>query len=121
MAGWVTLICGFALWPVVLIWAYVDIPRRAAGVTAMMIAIMAVYLVLLFALVRFGIVRFNLFWKIVALHRSAAAQPPAVHSDGVERAAGVGTGGAQRGVDRAQCGGRGHRGAGCGQYGTEGG
>jgi Protein of unknown function (DUF3302) len=26
IAGWVTLICGFALWPVVLIWAYVDVP-----------------------------------------------------------------------------------------------
>ena len=24
--GWVTLICGFALWPVALIWAYVDVP-----------------------------------------------------------------------------------------------
>src|ERR1700756_1887116 len=33
------------------------------GAAAMMIAIMAVYLVLLFALVRFGIVTFNLFWK----------------------------------------------------------
>ena len=26
LAGWVTLICGFALWPIVLIWAYVDVP-----------------------------------------------------------------------------------------------
>lgn len=26
VAGWVTLICGFALWPVVLIWAFVDVP-----------------------------------------------------------------------------------------------
>jgi hypothetical protein len=26
VAGWVTLICGFALWPVALIWAYVDVP-----------------------------------------------------------------------------------------------
>jgi hypothetical protein len=24
----VTLICGFALWPIALIWAYVDIPAR---------------------------------------------------------------------------------------------
>lgn len=32
MAGWVTLICGFALWPIALIWAYVDVPaRRAVG------------------------------------------------------------------------------------------
>jgi hypothetical protein len=28
VAGWVTLICGFALWPVALIWAYVDVPRK---------------------------------------------------------------------------------------------
>ena len=27
VAGWVTLFLGFALWPVALIWAYVDIPR----------------------------------------------------------------------------------------------
>ena len=26
VAGWVTLIFGFALWPVALIWAYVDVP-----------------------------------------------------------------------------------------------
>jgi membrane-bound acyltransferase YfiQ involved in biofilm formation len=26
VAGWVTLICGFALWPIALIWAYVDVP-----------------------------------------------------------------------------------------------
>ncbi|GEC17436.1 DUF3302 domain-containing protein [Nitrobacter winogradskyi] len=25
-AGWITLIFGFALWPLALIWAYVDIP-----------------------------------------------------------------------------------------------
>ena len=31
VAGWVTLICGFVLWPVVLIWAYVDIPAKRAG------------------------------------------------------------------------------------------
>ena len=29
VAGWVTLIFGFALWPVALIWAYVDVPARA--------------------------------------------------------------------------------------------
>lgn len=27
VAGWVTLFLGFALWPIALIWAYVDIPR----------------------------------------------------------------------------------------------
>ena len=26
VAGWITLIFGFALWPVALIWAYVDVP-----------------------------------------------------------------------------------------------
>jgi membrane-bound acyltransferase YfiQ involved in biofilm formation len=32
MAGWVTLFLAFPLWPVVLIWAYVDVPaRRAEG------------------------------------------------------------------------------------------
>jgi hypothetical protein len=31
VAGWVTLICGFALWPVALIWAYVDVPARRTG------------------------------------------------------------------------------------------
>lgn len=28
VAGWVTLIFGFALWPLALIWAYVDAPAR---------------------------------------------------------------------------------------------
>jgi hypothetical protein len=32
VAGWVTLLCGFVLWPVALIWAYVDVPAgRAPG------------------------------------------------------------------------------------------
>lgn len=26
VAGWVTLICGFVLWPVALVWAFVDAP-----------------------------------------------------------------------------------------------
>ncbi|PAY03731.1 hypothetical protein CK489_38740 [Bradyrhizobium sp. UFLA03-84] len=26
VAGWITLICGFALWPVAFVWAYVDVP-----------------------------------------------------------------------------------------------
>jgi Protein of unknown function (DUF3302) len=26
VAGWVTLICGFVLWPIALIWAHVDVP-----------------------------------------------------------------------------------------------
>ena len=28
VGGWATLICGFVLWPLVLIWAYVDVPDR---------------------------------------------------------------------------------------------
>ena len=31
VAGWVTVFLGFALWPIVLIWAYVDIPAKRAG------------------------------------------------------------------------------------------
>ena len=31
VAGWVTLLFGFALWPLALIWAYVDVPAREAG------------------------------------------------------------------------------------------
>jgi hypothetical protein len=28
VGGWATLICGFVFWPLVLIWAYVDMPPR---------------------------------------------------------------------------------------------
>ena len=31
VAGWVTLFLGFVLWPVVLIWAYVDVPYPQRG------------------------------------------------------------------------------------------
>ena len=32
VAGWITLIFAFPLWPIALIWAYVDVPaRRDAG------------------------------------------------------------------------------------------
>ena len=35
VAGWITLFFGFVLWPVALIWAYVDVPeRRDEGRTA---------------------------------------------------------------------------------------
>ncbi len=30
IAGWVTLIFGFILWPLSLIWAFVDFPKREA-------------------------------------------------------------------------------------------
>jgi hypothetical protein len=30
VAGWVTLFCGFVLWPISLIWAYVDVPAARA-------------------------------------------------------------------------------------------
>lgn len=32
MAGWITLFLALPLWPVVLIWAYVDWPRSPQGV-----------------------------------------------------------------------------------------
>ncbi|MCP2213932.1 DUF3302 domain-containing protein [Bradyrhizobium diazoefficiens] len=28
VAGWITLIFGFVLWPVAMIWAYVDVPAK---------------------------------------------------------------------------------------------
>jgi hypothetical protein len=28
VGSWATLVCGFVFWPLVLIWAYVDIPVR---------------------------------------------------------------------------------------------
>lgn len=28
-AGWITLLCGFALWPIAMIWAFVDVPAAA--------------------------------------------------------------------------------------------
>jgi uncharacterized BrkB/YihY/UPF0761 family membrane protein len=28
IGGWVTLICGFVFWPLVMIWAYVDVPTK---------------------------------------------------------------------------------------------
>jgi len=32
VGGWVTLFLGFVLWPIVLIWAYVDVPVRPLSV-----------------------------------------------------------------------------------------
>jgi hypothetical protein len=34
VGGWVTLFLGFALWPLVLIWAYVDVPSPRKGEAA---------------------------------------------------------------------------------------
>ena len=34
VAGWVTLFFGFVLWPVALIWAYVDFPEPRKGEAA---------------------------------------------------------------------------------------
>lgn len=31
VAGWVTLFFGFVLWPVAVVWAYVDVPARPKG------------------------------------------------------------------------------------------
>jgi uncharacterized BrkB/YihY/UPF0761 family membrane protein len=28
IGSWATLICGFVFWPLVLIWAYVDVPEK---------------------------------------------------------------------------------------------
>ena len=28
VGSWATLICGFVFWPLVLIWAYVDVPEK---------------------------------------------------------------------------------------------
>jgi Protein of unknown function (DUF3302) len=28
VAGWITLFFGFVLWPIVFVWAYVDVPSR---------------------------------------------------------------------------------------------
>ena len=63
MAGWITLFLALPLWPVVLIWAYVDWPARS-GEHAMIVAIFNVYLVILFGLVKLRIVPWNMFWKI---------------------------------------------------------
>jgi membrane-bound acyltransferase YfiQ involved in biofilm formation len=34
VAGWITFFLGFALWPVVVIWAYVDVPAPRKGEAA---------------------------------------------------------------------------------------
>lgn len=34
IAGWVTLFFGFVLWPIAMIWAYVDIPEVHGGEVA---------------------------------------------------------------------------------------
>jgi len=28
VGGWATLICGFLFWPLILVWAYVDVPTK---------------------------------------------------------------------------------------------
>jgi hypothetical protein len=28
IGGWATLICGFVFWPLVLVWAFVDVPAK---------------------------------------------------------------------------------------------
>lgn len=34
IGGWITLFLGFVLWPIVLIWAYVDVPARSGHSSA---------------------------------------------------------------------------------------
>ena len=31
IGGWATLICGFVFWPLVLIWAFVDVPVKRSA------------------------------------------------------------------------------------------
>jgi hypothetical protein len=31
VAGWITLLFGFVLWPIAMIWAYVDVPTKRAA------------------------------------------------------------------------------------------
>lgn len=31
VAGWATLICGFVLWPLALVWAFVDVPAKGGA------------------------------------------------------------------------------------------
>ena len=97
VAGWVTLLLGFVLWPVALIWAYVDVPAPRRGGGAMIVVLLNVYLVILFMLVKLKIVPFNLFWKISPVIVASAAADRAVHPDGLGCAAGPGAGGAQFG------------------------
>ncbi len=33
VAGWVSILTGFALWPFALVWAYLDIPAAVSGKT----------------------------------------------------------------------------------------
>jgi multidrug resistance efflux pump len=67
VAGWVTLICGFALWPL----ADLGLCRHSRGTqnggAEMIVALFNVYLVILFILVKMKIVPFNLFWKVSPL------------------------------------------------------
>ena len=104
VAGWVTLICGFALWPLALIWAYVDVPARRQQervrndhCNALCLSGAAVLCWL-----GFGILKFNLFWKVSPFIVLLLLQYRTIHPDGVGRAAGVGPACAQLGLDRAR-------------------
>ena len=121
VAGWVTLIFGFALWPVALIWAYVDVPAAQGRRRVMGVAIINIYLVLLFLLVHFRHRPLQPVLEGVAFHRAAADAVRPVDPDGLGRAAGLCAGGPQRGLDRARCCGRSDRCPGRGQYPAEGG
>ena len=70
VAGWVTLICGFALWPVALMWAFVDVPparrspepvRNDRGRCSASISCCCL------RWCGFGLIRFNPFWKVSPL------------------------------------------------------
>lgn len=56
-----TLICGFVFWPLVLIWAYIDIPAKRES--EMIVVLLNSYIVLLALFVWLRFIPFNTFWK----------------------------------------------------------
>ena len=85
MAGWITLFFGFALWPLALIWAYVDAPapRPRGSDCAMIVAIFNVYLVILFGLVKLEDRALQPLLEGLSRHRAGAAVVRSVRSHGL--------------------------------------
>ncbi len=63
VGSWATLVFGFVFWPLVLIWAYVDVPREA-GAVQMIVVLLNAYIAILALFVWLRFIPFNLFWKI---------------------------------------------------------
>ena len=63
VGSWATLIFGFVFWPLVLIWAYVDVPARRET-SAMIVVLLNAYIALLALFVWLRFIPFNLFWKL---------------------------------------------------------